>query len=195
MQNNIRLAFVLSAFFITGCANNHTTQNIQIKDSTDDHSFFPVTQFIKGQLREIDSLPVTPLKITTINAHADSVWLKKENIRSFAEPFLHPEIDSAYLNNFYDKKSFLDQTINSITLTYDTKNSAADPKTIAVYISPQTNRITRIYMVKEMSGNTGRETIQLTWYADKWCKITTISEKENMKTAIKEEKLIWDFTN
>lgn len=194
-MQKIFTCFSLFIFFITGCSNNHTTQNNQVKDSTDDNSFFPVTQFIKGQLREIDSLPVTPLKITTVNTHEDSVWLKKENIRSFAEPFLHPEIDSAFLNKFYEKKSFLDQTINSITLTYDLKNNSADPKTIAVYINPQTNKVTRIYIVKEIAGNTGRQTLQLTWYADHWCKITTISEKENMKPEVKEEKLIWDFTN
>ena len=194
MQNKILVSLSVFIFFIAACSNNKTSVNKPAQDSIEDHSFFPVTQFVKGQLKEIDSMPVTPLRITTFNQHIDSVWLKKENIRPFAEPFLHPKIDSAYINNFYTKKSFLDQSINDVTLTYDKKNISTDPASIAVYINPQTNKVTRIFMVKESNGNTGHQTIQLTWTANKWCQVTTIIEKENTPPQIKQDKLIWDFT-
>lgn len=189
------LVFLILFIFFTGrCTNNHSSSIAgQTKESMDDQSFFPITQFIKGQLREIDSLPVTPLKIVTLNGREDSQWLKKENIRAFSEPFLQTEIDSAYLNRFYEKKTFMDQTINAITLTYDAKNTSTDFKTLVVYISPQSNKVTRIYMVKELTGREGHQTIQLTWTTNHWCKMTTITEMENMPPIVKEEKLIWNL--
>jgi len=161
--------------------------------SKKEYMFFAVTDYIRGQLSEIDSLPITPLRIVSHKGWQDSVWMKKENIRPFAGPLLHPEIDSAYLNNFYEEKSFLDQTINSITLTYEPKNDSADFKTIIIYIDPTKNKVTRIYLVKEIVGSTGNQTIQLTWKSNKWCKITTIIEQKDNPPDIKEEVMKWDF--
>lgn len=161
--------------------------------SEKEYTFFAVTEYIRGQLSEMDSLPITPLKIVIQNGRQDSVWMKKENIRPFAGPFLYPKIDSAYLNNFYEERSFLDQTINSITLTYEPINDSADYKTIIVYIDPAKNKVTRIYLVKETAGGTGNQTMQLTWKSNKWCKITTITEKKDNQPDIKEEIMKWDF--
>lgn len=194
MQIRFLSAVFFMVFLFCSCTEQKSQTSQQTKkDSIEEHTFFPVTEYILGELAQIDSLPVTPLKIISIDGKDDSIWMKKENIRVFAEPFLHPEIDSTYLNKFYEEKSFLDQTINSITLTYDPKNNSADFKTVTVYINPQNNKVTRIYMIKEITGNTGRETVQLTWNAYHWCKITTITEQGNNQPKVKEEKMIWNF--
>ena len=158
--------------------------------------FFPITAYLQGQINSFNELQVTPLKITTSGERQDSVWIKPGDISRLAGPFLLPVIDSANLSKYYNESSFLDQTINSITLSYDPKLYLQDPlslKSLAVYIDPKTNRVTRIYIEKPLPTDKGSMMQQLTWKSDKWFKITTITEDAGKPVEIKDEKVIWDF--
>lgn len=156
--------------------------------------FFPVTSYLKGEINNIKKAGINPLKYTTVNDRTDSVWVKIEDLDVAVQEFLHPEIDSLNLVTFYTEKSFLDQTINAVTFTYDPSALLPDSMKLKhwdVYIDPDANTVKRIYMVKEISKT---KTLQLTWINNQWCKITTIITDENgLSTIEKEEKLVWDF--
>ena len=180
--------------FIISCKQKVILPQQQI--SQPNNSFFPVTQYILGQLNELDSLPVTPLKITSINGKVDSVWMKREDIRSFAQQFLTPIIDSITWHKYFSEKSFLDQTINAFTFSYDPINNLPDSielKRWDVYVDPDNNKVKRIFIVKQLNNTKISQTIQLTWKSGYYCKITTISEKPSMQPKIKVEQLIWNF--
>lgn len=182
-------------FIFFGCSNSPEPV-LSSNNNTENISIFPVTSFLKGQLLEIDSLETTPLKITVENGETDSVWLKREDVRAAAAPFLTPVIDSASMSSFFSVKSFLDQTINAYTFTQDPKIKLPDSIELRhwdVYMSPQTNRITRIYLVKEKTEKNVETTTQLTWLSDRWFSIRTITQAPGMQPKIKEEKMIWNF--
>ena len=163
---------------------------------TDTTNIFPVTQFLRAQLKELDTLPVTPLLLKTKNGKTDSIWMKRTDLRTNAQPFLSPEIDSATMNPFYKENSFLDQTINAYTFSYDPKKQLPDSIHLThwdVYMNPQTNMVERIYMVKEKDSANQNITTQLTWLVNKWYSIRTITQSKGQKAEIKEEKMIWDF--
>lgn len=193
--------FLLLVFFLMFllccCSEKKSSTSQQTKkNSTDENTFFPVTEYIRGQLKEIESLPVTPLKIVTSNGIQDSIWMKKENIRAFAEPFLHPEIDTSNFKDLFIEKSFLDQTIDAFTFSYDPVDKLPDTLQLRrwdVYIDPKKNTIKRIYIIKESNNNGIMQTTQLTWKSNKWCKITTITEQPGKQPDIKEELMKWDF--
>ncbi len=194
MLKNILLFFTASLFIIN-CNQKKTTLSQQ-QASQPKNSFFPVTQYILGQLNELDSLPVTPLKITSINGKVDSVWMKREDIRSFAQPFLTPHIDSVTWHKYFSEKSFLDQTINAFTFSYDPVNRLPDSiklKRWDIYIDPDNNKVKRIFIVKQLNDTKIPQVIQLTWKSGYYCKITSISEKPGEEPKIKEEQLIWNF--
>ncbi|MDQ6756059.1 MAG: hypothetical protein M3004_03905 [Bacteroidota bacterium] len=189
---------VIFITFLLSCNNQKTsTPNHQQRDSLENHTFFPVTEYLLGQLKEIDSLPITPLKIITLNGKSDSLWMKKEDIRIFAQPFLHPEIDTTNFKKIFRERSFLDQTIDAVTFSYDPIDKLPDSlplKRWDVYIDPQKNSIKRIYLVKETFTNGLRQTFQLTWKPNQWCKITTITEQAGKQPLIKEETMKWNFS-
>lgn len=198
MQKRLLPLVWLITLLYSSCSDQ-TSQTSQQPgtDSTVNKTFFPVTEYIRGQLNEIDSLPLTPLKIITHNGKHDSTWMKKEDIRPFAQPFLSPEIDTTNLKSLFKERSFLDQTINAFTFSYDAVNDLPDTLQLRrwdVYIDPKKNKVTRIYMIKEIIGNTGSQKLQLTWKSDQWCKITTITERPGKEPDIKEETMKWDFT-
>jgi hypothetical protein len=190
------LAGVACIFFFSCNGNNQQQPLTAVKDTAKTQAFFPVTSFLLGQLNEIDSMPVTPVKITSINGKTDSVWMKKQDIRAFAQPFLTPVIDSTSFTNLFSEKSFLDQTINAVTLTYDPKTNLPDSMHLNhwdVYINPQKGTVQRIYMVKTQTANGENITTQLTWEANKWCSIRTITEENKLAPVVKEELMKWQF--
>ncbi len=162
------------------------------KDSV--HNFFPVTGYIKGEIYNIKKSGINPMKYVTINDHTDSSWMKIEELDAAVQEFLTPEIDSINLGNLFSEKSFLDRSINAVTLTYDPINTLPDSMQLRhwdVYINPTTNKIKRIYMVKEIDKN---KTLQLTWVNDQWCKITSIvTDEKGILKIEREDKIFWDF--
>ena len=156
--------------------------------------FFPVTNYLRGQLNSISEAAINPVMYVTTDNKTDSSWLKIEYLQREAQPFLQPEIDSTNLANFFEEKRFLDQTINAFTFSYDPLPTR--PKGFAlqrwdVYVDPTTNKVKRIYMVKTAAEN---KTQQLTWQTDKWFKIVTIGYGNNNISKVEKEVLIkWDF--
>ena len=155
-----------------------------------------MTEFLKGQIKEIENLPVTPLKIDIDGVRHDSSWIDKKEIKNYAEPFLHPLIDSSSMANIFSGKAFLDQTIDAFTFSYDAKVKLPDSIRLThwdVYIDPHKNNVQRIYMIKTDSINSGQVTTQLTWVAGKWFSIRNITNVPDGEPTIKEEIFKWDF--
>jgi len=193
--------FILYTIVTFGCLscsdqNQATVKPINI-DTANQQTFFPVTDYIRGQLAEIDSLPITPVKIINADGKTDSIWMKKEDIRLFAQPFLSPEIDTSNFKKLFIEKSFLDQTINAFTFSYDPILDLPDTLQLRrwdVYIDAKKNTIIRIFMVKEQKLNGNLQTQQLTWKSGRWCRITTITEQPGKPAILKEELMKWDFS-
>lgn len=156
--------------------------------------FFPVTDYLKGQVYEIINKGFTPVKYTTRNGHTDSSWLKAEGLSETFKEFLHPEIDSTNLTGLFTEKKFLDQSINAITFSYDPSGTLPDSMNLRhwdVYIDPELGTVKRVYLVKSIGTD---KILQLTWINDKWCKLTTIKDLPNGSSMVEmEEKINWDF--
>lgn len=189
---------------LLSCNNNkfetNNTSDIQqttLPSETKIDSFFPVTSFLKGQLHEIDSLPITPLRIVISGDKTDSFWIKREDLKTYLHPFIKDEIHETNLLSLFKETKFKDQSINAITFTYDPIKELPDSVAIQhwdVYINPETEKVTKVYIVKKKKDKKEEIIQQFTWLADKWAKIVTIknNSSEN-KPLIKEEKFIWAF--
>ena len=57
-----------------------------------------------------------------------------------------------------------------------------------IYINPESNRVSRIYLVKQIDSIT---TKQLTWIPEKSCKIITIKSVENTTDIVDEISIKW----
>ena len=192
----IIICLLACSLFLYSCndSGKQPAGHSSVTDTAQKQRFFPVTVYLKGEIFNIKKSGVNPLKYTTVNDRTDSVWLKIEELDAALQEFLHPEIDSANLITLFTEKSFLDQSINAVTLTYDPAVILPDSMKLKhwdVYIDPQSNKVKRIYMVKDVNKN---KTLQLTWLTNQWCKIVSIVTNEKGESKIeKEEKFILDF--
>ena len=189
----------VSIIVLYSCSGNNTQSNPTSEPSSKKpDSFFPVTSFIRGQIITLDSLPVTPLQITTIKGKTDSAWIQKNELKPLLQTFLNPVITETSLTRHFYETKFNDQTLNAVTFTYDPINKIPDSISLRhwdVYVNPETGKVTKVYMVKETNENNDHITWQLTWQSNKMAKIVTILQKQDGSAELlKEVSLIWDFS-
>ena len=197
MQKNLWVVILASVLFCCACHQKEQKQTTAPQPISEEPvSFFPVTEYFLGQLKIIDTLPVTPLEIIFHDDKSDSIWLKRKDIRDLAKPFLAQVIDSALLSKYFAGKSFLDQTVNAFTFSYDPKGQLPDSiklKHWDVYVDPQKNNVRRVYIVQEDKVNGIPLTTQLTWESDKWFSVRTIEQPPGKEPVVKEQILKWSF--
>ena len=154
-------------------------------------SFFPVTDYINGQIREIQ---VNPIRYVTIKGHTDSSWLQVEQFNEAFSDFTHPRIDSLNLVPWFKETRFMDKTVDAFTFTYEPFGAVPDSLQLQrwdVYVDPKTEKVRRIFLVKSAGQN---KTRQLTWQGGKWCKIVDIIHKTDGTSEVEKEiKISWDF--
>lgn len=159
-------------------------------------NFFPVTTFIKGEIAAVKSGGVNPLMRRKSNGRSDSSWMKMQELDAAIAEFLNPVIDTANLSSLFEQKTFLDQTIGAFTFTYDPKTAIPDSFPLRhwdVYVSPETNKVTRIFLVKKKSDSLS---LQLTWQSGLQAKIVEIKNgKEGKSSSINETIIQWNFDN
>ncbi len=194
--------FSIIILFLISCRNGDTNKisttgndiSTQKKDS-----FFPVTSFLKGQIAQIITLPVTPLHTVTLNNKTDSIWVKREQIAQLLVDFISTEITETNLVPYFKETSFNDLTLNTITLTYDLVKPLPNSFPLIhwdVYIDEEKGKIQKIYLVKQQKNNADIITKQLTWQTDKSATINTlINKKGNKMQLVKVDKFIWNFTD
>lgn len=189
----ILVAFVCCISCNENNADN-TTSNSGEPVEQEKQSFFPVTDFIKGQLQDIRKDGINPLKFTTANGKTDSAWLKIEDFEKEIGPFLSPVIDSTNLTSLFTEKRFLDQTINAFTFTYDPVKQIPDSFAFQrwdVYVDPQKNTVSRIFLIKKIAADKKQ---LLTWVPGLNCKIVTVYDDGKGKSGIEKDVTIkWDF--
>ena len=189
-MRNLSLLLIAAALFYS-CAQQVDRPLVNTETApvaTED--FFPVTNFIQGEIVDIRGNGVNPLKITTSGTRIDSAWLKVEELdEAFAE-FLTPVIDSSTMARHFKETKFLDQTINAYTFTYEPKETLPDNISLQrwdVYITPQTNTVKRIYIEKLNAQN---KQLRMTWQSKEWCRIVIFSGRDSVE---KEELIKWKF--
>ena len=194
MPRIVVILFIVSFLFSCNTKQNSSTQEVvQQEDAINKvkEPYFPVTNYLKGQINEVKHIGVNPIKYVTVKNITDSSWLKLEDFDKEFEPFLEPVIDTSGISHLFSESKFLDQTLNTYTFTYDPEGQLSDDIALQhwdVYVNPKTDQVTRIYILKKAPDN---KILQLTWQSNKWCKIVTLS---NDKSAIEKEVLIkWDF--
>jgi len=175
---------------ITSCSQNKSEKSTAGQPDSD-ASFFPVGNYLLSDIASIKQNGISPKYFHIKNGISDSSFLQIENINSNLSDFLSPMIDSASMNSWVKENKFYDESIESFTLSYDVQNAYLNKTTWRkwdVYINPETQKVDRIFLVKNISDST---IAQLTWIPTLYAKIVIIN---NQNSSIVEEKtFIWNY--
>lgn len=191
-----RFIYLLSVASLLCACNNHSEKKASEKntDPQEEVTYFPVSNFLGGQILQIKEKGISPQKISIINGKSDTLFIKASDLDAALADFTNPFIDSVSTYTCYTSKKFFDQTLNSITLTYEAKQPI--PSNLPwlswnIYINPETEKVEMIYLVKKISPSLIK---QLTWKASKkYCKIISINNDSSNSSSNQEVTIKWDY--
>jgi hypothetical protein len=150
---------------------------------------------IKGQLNELDRSLYSIIKYETADNIADTAYLRREEVRKYAEPFLSlPEIaDKEYYKN-YTEERLIDaqqETLN-ITSTAKNENEEIQKQIIVIKLSDvSSGTVQSIFIDRYISSKDSTIEQKLFWEVDKYFSIGSIIEKENKPDKTHFTKVTW----
>jgi len=155
-----------------------------------------VLSIIKGQLNHLDSSLYGITKYETADSITDTTYLKREDIRKFAAPFLSlPEIaDKNYYEN-YTEERFINDQQETLNITSTAKNENAEiQKQIIIVIAladGSSGKVQSIFVDRYISSKDSTVEQKLFWEMDKYFSIGSIIEKENKPEKTRFTKVAW----
>jgi hypothetical protein len=193
--------FVLVTCLLIASCNNDTppvtAKNTQTDSAAAPQSFFPVPDYIGGQLRIIDSLQL-PLRMSvTVNNKTKSTVITGKELGIWAKKFQQPDISDPALKNYYKETNLADQSIPSVTLIYSAADNTLAVQKINVFIKPdpvENDKVTGIYIEKTFSRNDTGFNQKLYWKTGKSMQVVTEKQIHGKLLPAEQVKIVWDGT-
>jgi predicted small lipoprotein YifL len=158
-----------------------------------DKNFYPISSFIKAELQLVDSLPLAVFKYTTKDQKSDTQLIAKPDFRKIAESFISPDITQEPLKKLYTESVFMDATINMVTFSYTTEDTAAEIRKIDIFINPETDKVKNIYVERISRGGDSTITQKMIWTTGKNFSVSTIRSLKDQPEQTLQEKYVWDM--
>jgi hypothetical protein len=165
------------------------------KNKEEEVKFFPVLDFLKAQVADIDSSVHPLMKIVKVDSIADTSFIKKDEFKTYARYFTSlPDISSENLKDEYTATEMFDETIGRVVLNYTPKNTAAEIRRQEVQIAPdQAGDKVKALIIDRLTSK-GDSTVQqrMFWQVDKRFQIVTIVQKIKQPDKITTTQIIWN---
>ena len=187
-MKNYFLVPALTVILLTACKGK--------KETKEEDKPISVLSIIKGQLNHLDTSLYQVTKFEMINNQIDTAYLKREDIRKLATPFLSiPDVSDKEYSEKYTEDKLIDAQQGTLNITSTLKESSdaeIQKQIVIVDISdPSNGKIQSIYIDRYI--NSGDSTIQqkLFWEIDRYFSIGSIIEKEGQPDRTHTLKVAW----
>ena len=173
-------------------AQDTTTSSTPAPDTP--KSYIPVTDYIRSEIKSLDSLPIGILKRTTNGNRSDSVFIQPAEFRQLAAQFLSPELEKGKFEQSFTESSFFDQTTQLLTFTYQATDPANTVKRVDVLISPSLaiDKVRSVYMEKAYSSGDTAVSSKMYWKAGASFQVATAKTVGQQQQDMQQVKVIWD---
>ena len=169
--------------------------------TTDETRFFPVLSFLQGQVKKIDTSLYRIVKVETIDTTTSTSYIRREDFRKYAEPFLGiPDITANKWKDDYKETKMFDEAMNKVILTSTTAEPKNEVRREDVMLDPTNadgnSEVTTIIIntVRDFKDSSIEE--NLVWYVDKRFTIVTKVQKAGQPEKVKQVEVIWnDFAD
>ena len=185
MKNYLIFAALLAILFAACKEKKETSQESPIS----------TLSIIKGQLKGLDTSLYSITKYETTDNITDTTYLRREEVRKYAEPFLSlPEIaDKEYYKN-YTEERLIDaqqETLN-ITSTAKNENEEIQKQIIVITLSDvSSGTVQSIFIDRYIPSKDSTIEQKLFWEVDKYFSIGSIIEKEKQPDKTHFTKVTW----
>jgi hypothetical protein len=159
--------------------------------------FFPVTDFLKSQVKHVDTSLYRILKIETLNGRPDSSYLKREEFSKIARDFIEiPDISAKKIKNDYQETQMYDESLNGIILTYTTSerdNKVQRQDVILGQANEDGNTDVATIIVHTIENSRTKSVEKnMVWYVNKRFIIVTKTNTADQPEKIEKLEVIWN---
>jgi len=174
---------VTAVFTFSSCKNSK-------KEPKD---YIDVSSYLKGQLKYLDTVPFAFLKVVQQDTvYTDSQFITKEQVQQIAGRFLVKELEKKNFEKYFKETSFADATIHTVTITYDAINTNCPVSRVDVYVNPEKEQISQLYLVRSEENSDSTISQQILWKHNKSFTLITSVTKKNEPEKTTTERVIWD---
>jgi hypothetical protein len=198
-MNSITSILLCTVFCLVIACKNKAPQPITPTAETDSTtgSYLPVAEFIKSDIKRVDSFAGGIMKKVNMNGRKDSLYIQVPQFHQLASQFLLPELDSVSFHQQFSESSLMDETTQLLNFIYTPKDGSTQPgslQKVIVYIKPSlaNDKVNRIYMERSFSSGDTLVQQKLNWKMEGYFYILTIRQPKAGPAVTSMEKVIWD---
>jgi hypothetical protein len=169
----------------------NSTPTLKEDDGDINKSFFPIGGTIMAELKEIDSMPVAIIKYTTVGTRTDTVIFSKDEMHSVANELLNPDISSPENKKYYKETVFMDNTINTVTMSYTTISDQPVIRKIDVMINPDKQKVKSIYVEKLVISGDSTILRKMIWTTGKNLQVISMINRKGQEEQVRTDKYAW----
>jgi hypothetical protein len=165
-----------------------------VRDSSAPQQFFPLADFIKGEIGYVDSLPVGIKRYVTRNSKTDSGYIQLEEFHRLAREFQSPELSGTAFEKKFKETSFYDKSANTATFLYTSTDDANNVKRVDVVTARGDvyDEVRSIYIEKTSADNNKSVTKKMYWKPKRNFQIITLTNNNAQKPENELIKVVWD---
>jgi hypothetical protein len=175
-----------------GCKSD--AKKTQAQKQSVNKNFFPVADYIASEINYVDSLPLGIVKYSIHGTRTDSSYIQTAEFNQLAEDFKCEELRPAIFENEFSETSFIDETTESTTFTYSTKNDKLKLYRVDVLATADegSNKVSSIYLEKAIHSGDTVIIKKLLWRTKKSFQIVTSKRFGSNGYEIEQLKVVWD---
>lgn len=191
-MKRISLFFLSCCFLATACKNKKQDQP-DTEQASASTSWLPVSDFLKSEIRYVDSLPGGIMLYQTKDKKTDSAYIDMKKFDSLANDFLADDLQPDLFQKNYAEASFMDQSNHISTFQYTPRNNTQRVKRVDVMTGEENgfDKIKSIYLEQSFSKNDSSVIKKMYWTTKRKFSITTISGKAGQAPVIHTINVVW----
>ena len=182
---------LLACLLIVGCFASCKSKKL---DST--KVYFSVVDYLKDEVKAIDTLPLQFTKITIIDSTSDTSKITKEEFHKYAKEFLDlPDIASSAKMDDYSEANEFDEALNNVLLMYTAKNQDDEVRNETVMMQPDDAGNTHVKTILVTTIKSNKDfTVEknMTWHIGKRLQIVTKETRTNQPEGISTVVISWE---
>jgi hypothetical protein len=193
-MKSFALLLAMSSLLIYSCRDDIKEKAEPVSVPEEPKNFFPVLDFIKGEIAYVDSFPLKMTRYSIQNGHTDSSFIQSKEFDQLSREFLDSSLDKASLEREFSENSFLDQTSQSLTFTYTRKNGQDGIYRIDVLASqdPAHDKVKSVYIEKKIRSSDSTIIKKMFWKSKRNFQVISIARAAKGTDLTSQLKVVWD---
>ncbi len=193
----MKILIGFSVLVMMGCngAEKESKSVKNIDTAQKEKSYFPVVDFIRSEIRYVDSLPIAIIKYSTQNGITDSTIINVDQFHRLAEEFIPAELNKESFEKNFTEMSFFDNTTQFASFLYSTDKKDLQVSRVDVLAKPDDvvyNKVNSIYIEKVIEKPDTSIIRKMYWKAGKNFQINTEIRTADQKIVGNQVKVVWN---